>query len=212
MIKIGVVAQKGGVGKSTLAAMIGRAYRAAGWEVLLADMDNSQNSLLEWSILRKNHHIQPSLEVRSFQQVDEALAQGEKYDLIIFDGAPHASQTTAAIASVSDLVILPTGSSIMDLNPQIKLAHELVEKGLKEAQLLFVLSRIGHSKVEHQEVIEYLKKTGYPLTQEGIPEKTAFRRCFIEGKTLTEVPYPTLKKRCEDLLQSIVNRINELTN
>ena len=211
MVKIGLIAQKGGVGKSTLAAMIGRTYAEAGWKVLLADMDNSQSSLVEWNALRRHHQIAPALEVRSFERVSEALVESA-YDLIVFDGAPHASQATAEIASVADLVILPTGSSIMDLNPQIKLAHELTERGLDPHRLLFVLSRVGQSKVEYQEVIEYLTKTGYAVTQGSIPEKTAFRRCFIEGKTLTEVPYPTLKKRCEQLLQSIVDRVNEITN
>lgn len=212
MIKLGIVAQKGGVGKSTLATMIGREYTAAKWKVLLADMDSSQSSLVEWNVFRKSNAIMPVLDIQSFERVSDALAQGNLYDMVIFDGAPHASQATAEIARVSDLVILPTGSSIMDLNPQIKLAHELTEKGLDPHRILFILSRMGNSKIEKKEVLDYLQKTGYPIIDVGIPEKTAFRRAFIEGKTLTEVTYPTLKKKCEALVQSIVDRINEITS
>lgn len=211
MIKIGVVAQKGGVGKSTIAAMIGKAYTEAQWKVLLADMDSSQSSLVEWNTFRRNYNIVPELDVQSFERVSDALEAAAAYDMVIFDRAPHASQATAEIAAVADMMILPTGSSIMDLNPQIKLAYELTEKGLSLHQILFVLSRLGSSKIEQQEVLAYLTKTGYPITEGGIPEKTAFRRAFIEGKTLTEVPYPTLQRKCEALLQSIVDRINEIT-
>ena len=212
MITLGIVAQKGGVGKTTIAAMIGTAYANAQWKVLLADMDSSQNSLVEWNIFRQKHSIKPALNVKSYNRVSDALEEASSYDIIILDGAPHASQATAEIAAVADLVILPTGASIMDLNPQIKLAHELTEQGLKAERLLFVLNRIGQSKVEQKEAIDYLIKTGYPVLGDGIAEKTAFRRAFIEGKSLTEVPYATLRKKCEKLLQAIVDRINTITS
>ena len=49
MIYVASVAQKGGVGKTSLAGFIGTLYQGVGWRVLLADMDVSQASLVEWS-------------------------------------------------------------------------------------------------------------------------------------------------------------------
>ena len=41
---IGVVSQKGGVGKSTCARLIAREYAYAGWDVKIADLDVSQGT------------------------------------------------------------------------------------------------------------------------------------------------------------------------
>ena len=47
-MKISLVSQKGGVGKSTLARMIACEYAAGGWDVHIADFDTRQGSCTEW--------------------------------------------------------------------------------------------------------------------------------------------------------------------
>lgn len=210
MQKIGVVSQKGGVGKSTLAAMTAVAYALAGWKVLVADMDVSQGSLVEWNSFRKKNKIIPIVDVATFNRVGDVFDHAD-YDIVVFDGAPHASQLTKEIADICDLVLLPTGCSIMDLNPQIRLAHELTDEHIVAKKILFVLMKIGSNKSENEEVLAYLKNTGYQIAKGGIPEKTSFRKAFREGKTLTEVTFPSLKRACEEVMQSIVNRSNYLT-
>ena len=191
MIKIGVVAQKGGVGST--AAMIGRVYTAAQWKVLLADMDSSQSSLLEWNTFRQNHHIEPALDVRSF----ERDAYAADYDMVIFDGAPHAAgyrrDRSGGRLGRAPYRLLYHGST------SDQLAYELTEKGLNLHQILRPQPYWKQGRAAGGPA--YLTKTGYPITEGGIPEKQ-LRRAFIEGKTLTEVPYPTLKrnpKRCFSL-------------
>lgn len=212
-IVVGALSQKGGVTKTGCASLIAVSYANAQWKVLVADLDTSQGSLTQWNTFRTQNKLKPALDVRTFGRVDEAMAFANQkdYDLVIFDGAPHASQATKAVAAIADLIILPTGASILDLNPQIHLAHELVDNGIDASRILFVMSRMGKSKTEKQEVRDYLQQAGYKIAAGSIPEKTAFRRAFIEGKTFTEVPYPTLKKASEEVVQSIVDTINGLT-
>ena len=45
---VGLVSQKGGVGKSTLARLVAREYAAAGWQVKIADLDISQGTSTDW--------------------------------------------------------------------------------------------------------------------------------------------------------------------
>jgi ABC-type transport system involved in cytochrome bd biosynthesis fused ATPase/permease subunit len=45
---IGVVSQKGGVGKSTIARLIARELAAQDWEVKIADLDISQATSYHW--------------------------------------------------------------------------------------------------------------------------------------------------------------------
>ena len=104
--------------------------------------------------------------------------------MVIFDGAPHASMTTRNIAKVSDVILLATGASIMDLNPQIKLVHELTTNGIDESKILFVFNRVGNSMTEYKEVLEYLHETTYRIADGSIAEKTSFRRAFRKVKHL----------------------------
>lgn len=204
---IGVVSQKGGVGKSTLARLLAREYAQAGWETLIADMDVSQGTSFEWNSRRLEMKLEPEISVQQFSTVDKALKHGDHYDIIIFDGAPHATRATLQIAEVSDLILLPTGNSKDDLNPQIRLAYELTDKGVDLDSVSFVLCRVGTSDKETEEVRKYISKTGHSLVEGAIPEKTAYRRAIDEGKSLNETNYPSLNEKAELVVQDIVNRL-----
>ena len=211
MQKISVLSQKGGVGKSSLTSMLAVEYARVGWKVLIADMDVSQGSLLEWSTRRQEAQLKPNFDIGTFESIDDAIKDGN-HDIVFFDGAPHASQLTKELASISDLIILPTGCSLMDLNPQVRLAHELVAEKVDPRKILFIVNKTGNSSVENKEVLDFLKKTSYKICTYFIPEKTIFRRLFNEGKTLSEVRFPKLKEACDKVVQVVVDRINQLTN
>ena len=115
--KIGVVSQKGGVGKSTLARATASTYAAAGWNVKIADLDINQSTSFSWLQRRLKSGITPVVNVECFGTLAQALRVADAYDLMIFDGAPHATKATVEIAKVSDLVVLPTGLSLDDMEP-----------------------------------------------------------------------------------------------
>ena len=210
--KIGVISQKGGVGKSIICRMIATEYARAGWEVLIADMDTSQSTSFEWNTRRLANKIEPHVSVQQFPTVDRAVKIGEAYDLIVFDGAPHATRASEQIATTSDLVILPTGNSMDDLNPQIRLAHELVKKGISRSKIRFVLSRIGSSDAETKESLEYLESTGYQVFDAHIPEKTGYRRAVDEGKSITETGYKSLNAKADAVMQCVVDAVEEVNS
>lgn len=204
---IGVVSQKGGVGKSTISRLIAREYAAAEWDVLLADMDVSQATSFSWNSRRLGAMIEPEIQVMQFSTVDKAMKKAENYDIVIFDGAPHATRATLQIALNSDLIILPTGNSFEDLEVQVKLAHELVDNHIDAKKLSFVRSRVGSSTRENDEVQRYLERTSYNIINGYIPEKTGYRTALVEGKTLVETSHPPLNERAEVVVQSIINRL-----
>ncbi len=211
-ILVGVLSQKGGVGKSMVARLLATEYVRIGWNTLIADMDGSQSTSSEWSQRRNQQEIKPSVDVKEFSMVGNVLVLKKDYDIIIFDGAPHSTLITKEIAENSDLIVLPTGSSLDDLNPQIRLAHELVDSGIDSSKVVFLLSRVGNSEVELNDVIDYINQTGYTLLKGYIPEKTAFRLAIREGRSLTETRYSGLTEKCESVAQSVADKINELTN
>lgn len=202
---IGVISQKGGVGKSTLCRLIAREYAAAGWEVKIADLDISQGTSFSWQARRLQHMLEPVIPVERFGTVDQALKKTDGYGLIILDGAPHSTAATLKIAEAASLALLPTGLSLDDLEPSVLLAHELVKKNVPRGKLAFALCRVGESDTEIAEARQYLEQAGYRVLAGSLPEKIAYRRASDEGRAVTETRFASLNQRADALAQSIVD-------
>jgi chromosome partitioning protein len=210
-IIVSMVSQKGGVGKSTLARLLAREFAAQEWRVKIADLDISQGTSFQWRTRRLEHQIEPDIPVEQFGRVDQALKIGDQYDLLIFDGAPHGSQATRAIAQASDLTVIPTGLAVDDLQPAVTLAHDLVKNDVPQARITFALCRVGNSSVEIEDARGYLKQAGYAVLDGALPEQVAYRRASDEGRALTETRFQSLNERAEELAQGMVDKIGELT-
>lgn len=211
-LKIGVVSQKGGVGKSTLCRLIACEYARSGWNVKIADMDASQGTSFNWQRRRIEYGIEPQVAVEMFRRVQDVNKVADTYDLIVFDGAPHSTQETLQIARASVLTILPTGNALDDLEPTIRLAHELSSQNILKEQLAIALCRVGNSDIENEEAANYVRSSGYLLLEGSLPERTVYRRASDTGRAATETTHSSTNERAAELVQSIVNRLGELTN
>jgi chromosome partitioning protein len=209
-IIIGICSQKGGVGKSTLARLIAREYAAARWNVKIADLDVSQGTSFNWQARRLRRGIEPVIAVERFGGVEQALRVAEHVDLLILDGPPHSTAGTLKIAQAADLVILPTGLALDDMEPSVLLAHELVEKAVPKARIAFALCRVGDSDLELLEARRYITDAGYLVLKGSIPEKIAYRRASDIGRALTETRFSSLNDRSDELAGSIVSLLKKL--
>src|ERR1700730_11789260 len=209
---IGLVSQKGGVGKSTLARLIAREYAAAGWQVKIADLDISQGTSTDWKQRRERGGIKPDIAVEPFGTVAQALKVTQLYDLVVFDGPPHSMAGTLEIANVSDALILPTGLSLDDLKPTVLLAHELVKHRIPSDKLTFALCRVGDRENEITEARAYIVRAGYQVLEGELPERTGYRRASDQGKGASETTHPSLRERAERLAQSVINFVIKSSN
>ena len=207
---IGVVSQKGGVGKSTLSRFLACEYAANEWEVKIADMDLSQGTCTNWNAKRLANDVNPSVSVEQFSSVKQALSKSSNFDLLIFDGEPHSTTKTLDIAKASDLIVIPTGISLDDLEPTIKLAHGLKKSGIPKNKIHIALLKVGDSKVEIQEAKEYINESGYFLLDGEIKQRTAIRRAMDEGKSAKETVYKSINNEVDQIINSIVKRVGEL--
>ena len=210
-IIISIVSQKGGVGKSTVTRALAREYASAGWQVKIADMDISQATSTNWNRRRQHFQMEPVLSVETYGDPSRAL-KAEGFDLIIFDGAPNSDRQTLTIAKASDLIIIPTGPALDDLEPSIKLGHELKGKGIDKKRVLFVLNGTSGSEAETEEAINYINEAMYRLAKGAIPERITIRRAQDEGKAATETSFPSVNRKVAEVIQDIVNTLDKLTN
>lgn len=203
---ISVVSQKGGVGKSSLARTLASEFTKAEWNVLLADCDHAQSTSKKWCDRRATRDYQ-DVPCRVFRQTADAIKVEDDYDLVIIDGAPHASRGTALAASSSDLTIIPTGSSVDDLDAGIGLAQELTQTIDREKIVLALFKTTSdHQVIEAKETIENL---GFQVLDGHVPAKTGYIDALDEGLSLTETKYPTLNQSSSTVIQCVINLLNK---
>ena len=70
---IGMVSQKGGVGKSTLARMMAREIADGGMTVKIADLDTQQQTCTYWAGRRAENGILPEIQVQSFAGIKTSI-------------------------------------------------------------------------------------------------------------------------------------------
>lgn len=211
--KIGIVGQKGGVGKSTVSRLLGTEFARNEWDTLIADMDISQQTVGKWNLRRKQLGIEPELAVEPFATVSQAMRRDGKYEAMLFDNAPHATEATKDIARISDLVILPVGTSKDDLDPQIMLALELVDVGKVDPhKIAFVLSRVENRSASVQEARDYLGRTriAFHVFKNVIKESRGYEVALNQGYSLTETAYPPLNEHAAAIAQEIFEYFNTL--
>lgn len=164
---ISLLNQKGGVGKSSLARALAVEFARNGWSVHVADLDRAQQTFFSWSQRRAEEGIKPEIETALYADPKAALKASKNSDVLIVDGKAFADTHALAIAQESDLVIVPVGVSLDDLEPSLKLAVELVNKGIKRAEslLLFVesLTRVTRKLV----IQDQASKLGGSLSSRG---------------------------------------------
>lgn len=208
-LKICVLSQKGGVGKSTLVRALAVEYAKNDWTVKVADMDLKQKTTTDWNCIRMENETTPTLAVEPFSKVSDVLKHDNHYDLILFDGAGQADKQTLEIAQVCDFIILPTGVTRDDLVPQIKLAHEFRKRGLKKDQIAFALSRVGGSSVEQDAAMEFINDAGYYCAG-MIQERTSIGKCHDSGLAANETKYKSINQVIDVLIQNIGNKVNQV--
>jgi chromosome partitioning protein len=203
---VSFIAQKGGVGKSTLARALAREASNNGWSVKVADLDTQQGTVADWHKVRLHNKHEPVGSVEVMGKVVNALKEADNYDLLILDAAARASAVTADLAMHSDLAVIPTCASRDDLLPAIRLANELRKAGVPASKIVLALTRVT-TEAEISEAREFIGDAGYTALDGCLYEKPAYRQAQNEGLAVTETRYKTLNEKAEILMQALVNKI-----
>ena len=204
---ISLISQKGGVGKSALARLLAVEVARAGWSVKIADLDPAQGTSTKWKARRDMAGLAPEIAVEKYRTVERAIRDAAHFDLTILDGPAHAEKGGKAMARASDLVLLPTGYGLDDMEPQVEVAFELEEAGIAPGRLLFVFCRARGSDAEDRAARGYLAKARMSVLAAVFPELASIRQGHAEGRAASEVPFPGVQDRCTALAQAIMDRM-----
>jgi chromosome partitioning protein len=205
-LTVSFVSQKGGVGKSTLARVLAVVLRRTGLSVLLADLDFQQSTIGEWTKVRDSRGIEPSIVVRTFKTVDDAIIAGDAADVLIVDAPARTSAGTLELSRQSDLVVQPSGCGLDDLRPAVLLFHELLAAGIGRERLVVALCRTA-GEPEEGAARRYLQKAKYEVLATSLPERLMYRDAMNRGAALTETSDKTLNARAQALIDELVKRV-----
>jgi chromosome partitioning protein len=206
-----IASQKGGTRKSTIARPLNVAFTLAGWQTKIIDMDGNQATAWSWNERRKANGILPALIVEKHLHASGAIQAREGYDMVIIDGKGYASKETTDVALVSDLILIPSGTGLDDLEPAVDLALGLVQKhGIDPSRILFPLTNLGKSVADLVEARDYLAQAGFQASPGDISIMSCYHQAHTAGRAITEVSSPSPKKKANDWIRGIIDRIEQL--
>jgi chromosome partitioning protein len=198
---ISFVGQKGGTGKSTLARAFAVEAAKTNSSVLIADLDDAQRTSCEWSERRAANSLLPQIKVELLPAL-EVFIRAADVDLLVADAPGWSDTSTVWLAKGSKLTVLPTGASVDDLNPTIRLTHELMNKGIADWRVALALCRI-QTDAEAAFARDYLKQAGYEALQGTLREKKGYRDLQNVGHAVTESSNASLAQDAIQLVHSI---------
>jgi len=111
---IGVLSQKGGVGKTTIAVNLAATYARSGLRVLLVDAD-PQSSAQQWSAARDADPLFSVVGMARATLHRDLPDIAKDYQVVIIDGAPRVNELGRAAILASDLVLIPVQPSPYDI-------------------------------------------------------------------------------------------------
>jgi chromosome partitioning protein len=133
--KIAIVAQKGGVGKTTVAVNLAVSMQASGLKTILFDLD-PQESAAMWADRRQDEfpHVEFLTERRLPEGFRSAVARG--FSLAIIDTPPAAGPQAHTAAESADLVLIPCRPNSVDLDA-IRQTSKLIKSAGVPAFVVF---------------------------------------------------------------------------
>jgi chromosome partitioning protein len=203
---VGVVSQKGGVGKSTLCQLIAREAAIRGKHAKILDFDIKQMSSTDWVRARMEHDVEPAIEAEPTKNLGKALKHSKGYDIILLDGAAGTPKRTAELTEPCDLIILPTGVSRADLVPSLALARRIADMKLATDGPVFALCRVMTAN-EIAEARSAIGSAGFETLDGELIERPGYRQAQNFGRSPTETLYPSLNEKARRLAHGILDRL-----
>lgn len=186
-IVITIAQQKGGAGKTTLAAHLAVAWAGQGRRVALVDID-PQGSLAAWHQLRSERFGsgRTGLDfaaITGWRTEAEVERRARDHEIVVVDSPPHAETEAKLAIRVADLVVIPVQPSPMDVwatRPTLDLA------GQEKVPVLLVLNRVPPRANLVEAMQEKLAEFGASVAESRIGNRVALATAMLEGRGVTE--------------------------
>jgi chromosome partitioning protein len=199
-VVIAVAQQKGGAGKTTLAANLAAAW-AERARVAVLDID-PQHSLARWHGLRGARRPAVALAAVSGWRVAAELDRLRRaHDVVLIDSPPQVATDARLAVRGADLVLVPMQPSPPDLwaaEGTLKLAAD------EQRRARIVLNRVPAAGRLRAGVEAEIARQGFGVFAATLGNRTGFAQAFAAGLGITEaLPRSTAAAELRALLAEI---------
>lgn len=204
---ITVAQQKGGTGKTTLAANLAAAL-AADRRVAMLDID-PQRSLTRWHQLRAAR-ARPAVaitcsDVSGWRLASELDRLKRDHDAILIDSPPQIDTDARLSVRAANLVLIPMQPSLPDVwaaDGTLKLATD------ERRKAAIVLNRVPATSRLRDAIVADLAARGLTLLRTCIGNRAGFAHAFAQGLGITEAA-PRSTGATE--LRALLDEVMEMT-
>ena len=209
MIVVGLVNQKGGVGKTTLSVNTAACLAREGARVLLIDAD-PQGSALDWAAARQKEATFSVIGLPRPTVHKEVSRVGAGYDWIIIDGPPRVTDLARSVIMAADLVLIPVQPSPYDVWAAEEVVRLTEEAHVYKENLnsVFVVNRKIANTVIGRDVIDALAAYPVPTLKASITQRVVFAEAAAHGLAVFEVDRDGGPATAE--IDAVVQEIKEL--
>lgn len=185
---IGVLNQKGGVGKTTLSVNLAAALTRLGSRVLLIDAD-PQGSALDWAAAREGEPLFSVVGLPRPTVHKEIGTIGKDYEHIVIDGPPRVTDLARSAIMASNIVLIPVQPSPYDVwaaDEVVKLIDEarVYKENLKSC---FVINRKIANTAIGRDVREALSAYPVHVLNASVTQRVVFAEAAAQGRAVYEI-------------------------
>lgn len=193
METIGVLSRKGGVGKTTLATQLAVMAELGGLRGLLIDTDPQRSATAWWRLRDAQTPQLVETTPAELQEVLEAAAEGG-VEVAVVDARPSVEADVTIVATLADLVVIPTKPALFDLRAIIA-TIDIVQTAAKRALIVLNDCPPPRGAGEASVVVDArraLAAFGIPVAPIAVIHRSAFPAAALAGLAAAELD-PTSK-------------------
>jgi chromosome partitioning protein len=154
--------------------------------------------------MRMRNGIEPEIDARAFKSLKKLRSTIVGYDLVVVDTRGLADSLTEEVSQESDVVFLPTGTSMDDLRPTLALARKLSTNRSVGKKIVVVLSKTGRSDRLIEQAESTIFDAGFDMLNAVWPERDGFQSDLDLGRAGSESSNPHLKMASQKVEQAML--------
>ena len=206
-IVVTVAQQKGGAGKSTLAAHLAVAWAGQRRKVAVIDIDPQASLAVERALALGVPGGKAGLDfaqITGWRTAAEVERQAKSHDVVVIDSPPHAETEARLAVRAASLLLVPVQPSPMDVwatRPTLDLAKA------EKVPVLLILNRVPPRANLTEAMSTKLAGLGVGVAETRVGNRVALATAMAEGRGITETePSSRAGQEIAALAEEIISR------
>ncbi|WP_438346833.1 ParA family partition ATPase [Methylorubrum populi] len=208
---LGIISQKGGVGKTTLSFNLAAVLALDGWRVLLIDAD-PQASSLAWSAARQEKPLFPVLGLPKATLHRDMPEVSKGYDAVLIDGAPRVNDLGRSVIAASDMVLVPVQPSPFDVWAAADTVGLIEEAAVHKERLkaAIAVNRKIVGTAIGRDVAEALEPLKIPVLTSSLHQRVIYAESAARGLSVVEqAPNSDASREIQALTAEVITYAQE---